>query len=173
MALCARRARRHPDRLPRHRHPRSRDRGLASAMGHAPTRPTCRHRSAPGRGELRRPFPRQQPRLARQRLPLPRIKAFGWLLVAPLAMPSYVLGFVTMSVFGFTGPVQNQWRDWLVATHGSPRSSRWVARSWSSRSCSTHTSSCWLALRSPTRPGRPTTLRGASAPDRSRQRVVS
>ena len=35
----------------------------------------------------------------------------------------------------------------LVATHGSPRSSRWVARSWSSRWCSTHTSSCWLALR--------------------------
>ena len=30
-----------------------------------------------------------------------------------LAMPSYVLGFVTMSVFGFTGPVQNQWRDWF------------------------------------------------------------
>ena len=43
----------------------------------------------------------------------PGSKAFGWLLVAPLAMPSYVLGFVTMSVFGFTGPVQNQWRDWF------------------------------------------------------------
>ena len=92
-----------------------------------------------------RRLPRQQPRLARQRLRFPGSKAFGWLLVAPLAMPSYVLGFVTMSVFGFTGPVQNQWRDWLVAMHGSPKSSRWVARSWSSRSCSTHTSSCWLA----------------------------
>ena len=26
-------------------------------------------------------------------------------------MPSYVLGFVTLSVFGFTGPIQNAWRD--------------------------------------------------------------
>lgn len=43
----------------------------------------------------------------------PGSKAFGWLLIAPLAMPSYVLGFVVVSVFGFTGPVQNQWRDWF------------------------------------------------------------
>ena len=41
----------------------------------------------------------------------PGSKLFGWLLVAPLAMPSYVLGFVTLSVFGFTGPVQGWWRD--------------------------------------------------------------
>lgn len=41
----------------------------------------------------------------------PGSRLFGWLLVAPLAMPSYVLGFVTLSVFGFTGPVQGWWRD--------------------------------------------------------------
>ena len=43
----------------------------------------------------------------------PGSRAFGWLLIAPLAMPSYVLGFVTLSVIGFTGPIQNQWRDWF------------------------------------------------------------
>ena len=43
----------------------------------------------------------------------PGSRIFGWLLIAPLAMPSYVLGFVTLSVIGFTGPVQNQWRDWF------------------------------------------------------------
>ncbi len=41
----------------------------------------------------------------------PGSRWFGWLLIAPLAMPSYVLGFVTLSVFGFTGPVQGWWRD--------------------------------------------------------------
>ncbi len=41
----------------------------------------------------------------------PGSRLFSWLLIAPLAMPSYVLGFVTLSVFGFTGPIQNGWRD--------------------------------------------------------------
>lgn len=41
----------------------------------------------------------------------PGSRIFGWLLIAPLAMPSYVLGFVTLSVLGFTGPIQNWWRD--------------------------------------------------------------
>lgn len=40
----------------------------------------------------------------------PGSRLFGWLLIAPLAMPSYVLGFVTLSVLGFTGPIQNWWR---------------------------------------------------------------
>ena len=40
----------------------------------------------------------------------PGSKVFEWLLIAPLAMPSYVLGFVTLSVIGFTGPVQGWWR---------------------------------------------------------------
>ncbi len=43
----------------------------------------------------------------------PGSRAFGWLLIAPLAMPSYVIGFVTLSVVGFTGPVQGWWRDTL------------------------------------------------------------
>ena len=43
----------------------------------------------------------------------PGSRMFGWLLIAPLAMPSYVLGFVTLSVVGFTGPIQNRWRDWF------------------------------------------------------------
>lgn len=41
----------------------------------------------------------------------PGSRWFGWLLVAPLAMPSYVLGFVSLSVLGFTGPIQGWWRD--------------------------------------------------------------
>lgn len=32
---------------------------------------------------------------------------FGWMLVLPLAMPAYVLGFVFLSFFGYTGPVQD------------------------------------------------------------------
>jgi iron(III) transport system permease protein len=31
---------------------------------------------------------------------------FGWLLVLPLAMPAYILGFVFLAVFDFPGPVQ-------------------------------------------------------------------
>jgi iron(III) transport system permease protein len=41
----------------------------------------------------------------------PGSRVLGWLLVAPLAMPGYVLGFVTLSVVGFTGPIQGWWRD--------------------------------------------------------------
>ena len=36
----------------------------------------------------------------------PGSRLFGWLLVLPLAMPAYVLGFVFLSTFGFTGPIQ-------------------------------------------------------------------
>ncbi|MFV9506500.1 MAG: ABC transporter permease [Oscillochloridaceae bacterium umkhey_bin13] len=38
---------------------------------------------------------------------------FAWMLVLPLAMPSYVLGFVFMATFDFAGPVQTTWRDWF------------------------------------------------------------
>lgn len=41
----------------------------------------------------------------------PGSRLFGWLLISPLAMPGYVLGFVTLSVFGFTGPIQGWWRE--------------------------------------------------------------
>ena len=36
----------------------------------------------------------------------PGRRALSWLLVLPLAMPGYILGFVFMSTFGFTGPIQ-------------------------------------------------------------------
>ena len=41
----------------------------------------------------------------------PGSRVLGWLLVLPLAMPGYILGFVTLSVFGFTGPIQGALRD--------------------------------------------------------------
>jgi iron(III) transport system permease protein len=43
----------------------------------------------------------------------PGSRTFGWMLIAPLAMPSYVLGFLTLSVFGYAGPVQSTWRSVL------------------------------------------------------------
>ncbi len=41
----------------------------------------------------------------------PGRKALTWMLVLPLAMPGYILGFVFMSTFGFTGPVQGALRS--------------------------------------------------------------
>ena len=41
----------------------------------------------------------------------PGRRVLGWALVLPLAMPSYILGFVTTSVFGVAGPIQTWWRD--------------------------------------------------------------
>lgn len=35
----------------------------------------------------------------------------SWALVLPLAVPGYILGFVTLSVFGVAGPIQAAWRD--------------------------------------------------------------
>lgn len=35
---------------------------------------------------------------------------FEWMLLLPLAMPAYVLGFVFLALFGFAGPVQTGWR---------------------------------------------------------------
>ena len=46
----------------------------------------------------------------------PGRRAFTWLLVLPLAMPGYVLGFVFLSIVGKTGTVQEQWREWF-GTH--------------------------------------------------------
>lgn len=37
----------------------------------------------------------------------------SWLLVLPLAMPSYVLGFVFMATFDYAGPVQTTLRAWF------------------------------------------------------------
>lgn len=41
----------------------------------------------------------------------PGSRRLGWMLVLPLAMPGYILGFLTLSVVGFTGPVQGAWRN--------------------------------------------------------------
>jgi iron(III) transport system permease protein len=41
----------------------------------------------------------------------PGSRTWGWLLVLPLAMPSYILGFVSLSLVGATGPVQRNWRS--------------------------------------------------------------
>ena len=41
----------------------------------------------------------------------PGRRFLGWALVLPLAVPGYILGFVTTSVFGVAGPVQEWWRE--------------------------------------------------------------
>lgn len=41
----------------------------------------------------------------------PGSRLLGWLLILPLAMPGYILGFLTLSVMGYTGPIQGTWRD--------------------------------------------------------------
>jgi iron(III) transport system permease protein len=43
----------------------------------------------------------------------PGRKQFSWLLLLPLAMPTYVLAFVFLGLFDFSGPVQSQLRDWF------------------------------------------------------------
>jgi iron(III) transport system permease protein len=43
----------------------------------------------------------------------PGRKYFSWLLLLPLAMPTYVLAFVFLGLFDFAGPVQTQLRDWF------------------------------------------------------------
>jgi len=40
---------------------------------------------------------------------------FEWLLILPMAMPAYVIGFVFLAIFNFTGPVQS----WLRSLLGS------------------------------------------------------
>ena len=40
----------------------------------------------------------------------PGRRVLSWALVLPLAMPGYILGFVTTSVFGVAGPIQSWWR---------------------------------------------------------------
>lgn len=41
----------------------------------------------------------------------PGRRVLAWMLVLPLALPSYILGYLTLSTLGFTGPVQSAWRD--------------------------------------------------------------
>ena len=44
--------------------------------------------------------------------------ALSWLLVLPLAMPAYILGFVFLSTFDYAGPVQSTMRSLLGADTG-------------------------------------------------------
>jgi iron(III) transport system permease protein len=42
----------------------------------------------------------------------PGRRVFEWLLILPMAMPAYVIGFVFLGIFDYSGPVQTTWR-WL------------------------------------------------------------
>ncbi len=103
----------------------------------------------------------------------PGSRVFGWLLIAPLAMPSYVLGFVTLSVFGFTGPVQGWWRDTFGEDAWFPE----VRSMGGAIAVFTLVLYPYVFLlaraRSPTRPAAPTTWPAASGPGPSRPPVGS
>ena len=43
----------------------------------------------------------------------PGRKIFDWALVLPLAIPAYVIAFVSIGLLDFTGPVQTTLRNWL------------------------------------------------------------
>jgi iron(III) transport system permease protein len=43
----------------------------------------------------------------------PGRKIFSWALLLPLAMPTYVLAFVSLGLFDYSGPVQTMLRTWL------------------------------------------------------------
>ena len=43
----------------------------------------------------------------------PGRKIFSWTLLLPLAMPTYVLAFVFLGIFDYSGPVQTQLRGWF------------------------------------------------------------
>lgn len=45
----------------------------------------------------------------------PGRRVLAWALVLPLAVPAYILGFVTTSVLGVAGPLQTRWRDVMGA----------------------------------------------------------
>ncbi|HEX9776879.1 MAG TPA: iron ABC transporter permease [Geopsychrobacteraceae bacterium] len=45
----------------------------------------------------------------------PGRRLLSWTLLLPLAMPTYVLAFVFLGLFDFSGPVQSQLRDWFGA----------------------------------------------------------
>jgi len=45
---------------------------------------------------------------------------FAWALLLPLAMPSYVLAFVSLGLFDYAGPVQQLLRDWFGSSSWFP-----------------------------------------------------
>jgi len=50
----------------------------------------------------------------------PGRKLFSWALLLPLAMPAYVLAFVSLGLFDFAGPVQSLLRDWFGSSAWFP-----------------------------------------------------
>ena len=50
----------------------------------------------------------------------PGRRFFSWSLMLPLAMPAYVLAFVQVGLFDFTGPVQTFIRDWVGSSSWFP-----------------------------------------------------
>jgi iron(III) transport system permease protein len=50
----------------------------------------------------------------------PGRRFFDWALVLPLALPSYVLGFVLVGLLDFAGPVQSALRGWLGSSAWFP-----------------------------------------------------
>ncbi len=48
----------------------------------------------------------------------PGRKIFTWALLLPIAMPTYVLAFVTVGLMDFSGPVQTFFRAWFPASKG-------------------------------------------------------
>ncbi len=43
----------------------------------------------------------------------PGRRFYEWALMLPLAMPAYVLAFVYLGLFDYSGPVQGLWRNWV------------------------------------------------------------
>lgn len=50
----------------------------------------------------------------------PGSRIFDWALILPLAVPTYVMGFVYMATFDFAGPVQTTLRAWFGADLALP-----------------------------------------------------
>jgi iron(III) transport system permease protein len=50
----------------------------------------------------------------------PGQRLFDWALMLPMAVPSYVLAFVFMATFDYTGPVQKTLRDWFGSSEWFP-----------------------------------------------------
>ncbi|MDA8233463.1 MAG: iron ABC transporter permease [Clostridia bacterium] len=50
----------------------------------------------------------------------PGQSVFEWLLILPLVIPTYIMGFIYMSTFDFAGPVQTFLRQWLGSSDWFP-----------------------------------------------------
>ena len=50
----------------------------------------------------------------------PGRRFFSWALLLPLAMPTYVLAFVCLGIFDFSGPVQTELRSWFGTSSWFP-----------------------------------------------------